>query len=142
MPRKIKFRAWDKEKNKMVINSWRMKIDMFGNILWSIDHYDGTLNLIEREEINGNDRFELMQFTGLRDSKRTAEYPEGQEIYEGDIVHCLGGEYCQGYWEFDYKFEVKFDPEQWPYLTETEHTEVIGNIYDNPTLLGGQPDAE
>jgi hypothetical protein len=26
------------------------------------------------------------QFTGLRDCKRTEEYPEGQEIYEGDIL--------------------------------------------------------
>ncbi len=26
------------------------------------------------------------QYTGLKDSKRTKEFPEGQEIYEGDIV--------------------------------------------------------
>jgi uncharacterized phage protein (TIGR01671 family) len=29
------------------------------------------------------------QCTGLRDCKRTEEYPEGQLIYEGDIVECL-----------------------------------------------------
>jgi len=28
----------------------------------------------------------LMQWTGLRDCKRTEEYPEGQDIYESDIV--------------------------------------------------------
>ncbi|MFA5196787.1 MAG: YopX family protein, partial [Bacteroidales bacterium] len=28
------------------------------------------------------------QYVGLNDSKRTKEYPEGQPIYEGDIVHC------------------------------------------------------
>lgn len=28
------------------------------------------------------------EFTGLYDCKRTEQYPEGQEIYEGDIVKC------------------------------------------------------
>jgi len=28
----------------------------------------------------------LLQFTGLIDDKRTVEYPDGQEIYDGDIV--------------------------------------------------------
>ena len=31
------------------------------------------------------------QYTGLRDCKRTEEYPEGQEIYEGDIVKLYNG---------------------------------------------------
>lgn len=34
------------------------------------------------------------QFTGLRDCKRTKEYPEGQMIFEGDIVHAV---YKSGY---------------------------------------------
>ena len=28
----------------------------------------------------------LMQFTGLKDNKRTKEFPNGQDIYEGDVM--------------------------------------------------------
>jgi len=38
------------------------------------------------DAINGEPCIEVCQYTGLKDSKRTEEYPEGQEIYEGDII--------------------------------------------------------
>lgn len=31
----------------------------------------------------------LAQATGIRDNKRNEEFPEGQEIYKGDILKCL-----------------------------------------------------
>lgn len=33
----------------------------------------------------------LGQYTGLKSSTRTEEFPEGIEIYEGDIVNCSKG---------------------------------------------------
>ncbi len=68
------------------------------------------------------------QFTGLHDKN-------GKEIYEGDIVRCWGGEYCQGYWEFDKTFVIKNTSYDIIMLEESEHIEVIGNIYENPELL-------
>ena len=89
------------------------------------------------------------QFTGLRDSKRTAEYPEGQEIYEGDIVITNKPTYDSE----PHKNVVVFENASFRYRCNgindipcgcylSNEVEVIGNIYDNPTLLGGQPDAE
>lgn len=45
------------------------------------------------------------QFIGLKDFKRTKEYPEGQEIYEGDYIICkkfIGGNFV------DYVYEKGF----------------------------------
>ncbi|WP_139905639.1 hypothetical protein [Clostridium thermarum] len=58
--RDLKFKAWDKEKNKFVDAKWRMKIGLDGSVTWLVDRYDGNFKLIEREEIDGNDRFELI----------------------------------------------------------------------------------
>ncbi|MFS0837251.1 YopX family protein [Paenibacillus sp. 1P03SA] len=93
------------------------------------------------------------QYTGLRDSKRTEEYPEGQEIYEGDIVRypdAYDRSSESGYdWEETlsvgvidwYDEEAKFDvtnreaiglEEFWE---EIDQAEVIGNIHEHPHLL-------
>lgn len=33
----------------------------------------------------------LGEYIGLKDNKRTKEFPEGQEIYEGDIIPSING---------------------------------------------------
>ncbi|MCP1306423.1 YopX family protein [Paenibacillus tyrfis] len=83
------------------------------------------------------------QYTGLQDSKRTEEYPNGQEIYEGDIGYSLIGRYSEPkkpflsvvkcdkcFWDF---WEVESDilHEIWP----SDQFEVIGKIHDHPHLL-------
>jgi uncharacterized phage protein (TIGR01671 family) len=95
------------------------------------------------------------EITGLRDCKRTAEYPEGQEVYEGDIIRFT---------VFDYngsdtqhtgvikwsgaRFAIWHDNEQEYYgsdgafdldwvFAQDDEMEVIGNIHSNPELLGG-----
>lgn len=84
------------------------------------------------------------QYTGFHDKKRTAEYPEGKDIYEGDIVRFESFEDKWGdtYYE---QLEVKWDLDIARYvLGDNEYdfndihpdcAEVIGNIYDNPELL-------
>ena len=62
------------------------------------------------------------QFTGLLDKN-------GKEIYEGDEVHCWGGEYYQGYWEFNDVVVVK-DIRDLGIVGMTEYCEVIGNIHE------------
>ena len=70
------------------------------------------------------------QYTGLTDKN-------GKKIFEGDIVREFGGETYQGCYEIDnvliveipdtlLNFEMSYDCEY----------KIIGNIHDNPELLG------
>ena len=119
--REIKFRAWFKAKQEII--SWKQL---------SLEFKDGftTIWIPKNKSIEDAydlDDIELMQYTGLKDKN-------GKEIYEGDILHLWGGEYCQGYYEFNQIFTVK-DLSDSFYLGECENIEVLGNIHDNPELL-------
>ena len=80
------------------------------------------------------------QFIGLKDSKRTEEYPEGQEIYDNDILHNEE--------VLNYPVSIIFDKELSAYMIHTQsdflgnavykyQLKVIGNAHDNPELLQG-----
>ncbi len=124
--RTIKFRAWDKvakEMLDMVTVACEREVHwpplyVKGGIIDGIDHQD----------------YVLMQYTGLRDSKRTKEYPNGQEIYEGDIVRCYGGAYLNGAYEYDYITEVR-DIRDLGGIIRPGNVEILGNKYENPELL-------
>ena len=126
--REIKFRAWSKLLNKML----------------SHEDLNKTLkNLTKIEYIAGiflplNSDVEVMQYIGLKDSNKN-------EIYEGDIVkiedyfgediigRVIYDEATAGYVfhkgnERNY-FKMTLDLESYVYF-------VIGNIYENPELLG------
>ena len=58
-------------------------------------------------------------------------------IFVGDVVHIYGGEQMFGYYEFD-KVKVIKKLEDLVMLFNLDcGIEVIGNIYENPELLGG-----
>ena len=126
--KEIKFRAWDNE-NKCFFqptyeaykgNLQDLHISLKGTLamrtLQQFIHCDSMMP----------DRFVLEQFTGLKDKN-------GKEIYERDIVSCLG-------WQ---NVEVKFKANTFYPLTASydnrnmraEEWEVIGNIHENPELL-------
>jgi len=122
--REIKFRAWDKEKNRMVsIGSVDFGHERFliweGG--WAIGWDDNT------EAHGGFDR--IMQFTGLQDKN-------GRDIYEGDIVRRDGGDYASKVEWFDsiagFGTGLSMDGDDF------ESYEVIGNVWENPELLAGK----
>jgi uncharacterized phage protein (TIGR01671 family) len=122
MKREIKFRDWDPETKEMRY--------------FDLDEYDREVH-----NAYGN----IMQYTGLKDKN-------GNDIYEGDIVDL--SHQC-----WNYKFEIKYDEKlacftleslekfkgtRKPFLyilkEQSLTYKVIGNIYENPELLGGEND--
>ncbi len=82
------------------------------------------------------------QFTGLRDCKRTEQYPEGQMIFEGDILEYTNSDdelcyitvvFCDCAFLIEDNGIVEVD-----LLTSyvALGLKVVGNIHDNPELLG------
>lgn len=105
MSRIIKFRAWDKAKDCMILN---------------YAHVGGAGKMYVAFD-NGDMDLEVMQFTGLHDKN-------GKEIYEGDVIVFREQRY-EVKWNDDW---AMFDP---VIKEEGGDTEVIGNIYENPELL-------
>ena len=123
--REIKFRAWIKEENVMID-------------VPILNFRDKTIKTLYTQPCDKweyqFEEIELMQFTGLYDKNKVP-------IYEGDIVRYFENECAYIYWNKDRMAwgiepidkEVYFDS---PYLSDNTNIEVIGNIYDNPDLLG------
>ena len=122
--REIKFRAWDKENEKMMkVSSLHLE-----NKEISVKE-NGTFRLFRMQD--------LMQYTGIKDKN-------GKEIYEGDIVLIKLDETST--W---YKTVVGFkkgafianliDKEDYVYIFHHGFTdddfEIIGNVYENKNLL-------
>lgn len=110
-----KFRAWDKNNNEMI--SWRYLLNGYN-----------LRNVFMRPEMCG---LVLMQSTGLKDKN-------GVEIFEGDVVEWLGH---RGVVEFVLNNQQTMIIGAPGYITDLDYstdfnTEVIGNIHENPKILG------
>jgi uncharacterized phage protein (TIGR01671 family) len=120
--REIKFKCWDKD-NKIMSESMDL----------------GDYNLETHHTFYGNEG--IMQFTGLLDKN-------GKEIYEGDLLGLTQelGQADRVFFEvFYHDGKGAFDCCRTHYQgnrcggyippLNSDHLEVIGNIYENPDLL-------
>lgn len=136
--REIKFRAWDKANDRIFKPS---SINFYEKLVGYIDIYQCPEHNPEAdEEFLSFDEVELMQYTGFKDS-------EGREIYEGDIIEFVALDFSienNEVFEVHDKGEVVFEYGKFiagddclEYLREVK---VIGNIYENSELIGGEDD--
>lgn len=126
MSRELKFRAWDKLRKAM---------NMFTNPKDGLKYCCGEFSASSgwdsydrpTYEEDTQERFTIMQFTGIKDRN-------GKDIYEGDILNCEPwaghGSYAVTWDAFSASFSSRTQPWAWP-----QHAKIIGNIYENPELL-------
>ena len=126
--REIKFRAWDKRRNKWI----EQESLVINNGLLYEDRRD-----FEDGEPLSDDDAELVWFTGLVDKA-------GKDIFEGDIIQCTNHSVKknglvmmeQGMWNWEYKLgAVSW---LWDVIGRWKGT-VIGNRFENPELLKEEP---
>jgi len=147
MSREIKFRVWDQKDKKYLLPEKQGFVILptmpsFGVTL----PYENCSNPgnIDEDCVDWADadllmgRYELEQYTGLKDKN-------GKEIYEGDIVKARDWDGDWGKYRIKWKqshcaFEAfecrKHGKWNWT-LQGFGGIEVIGNIHENPELIGG-----
>lgn len=145
--REIKFRTWDSEKKRMLyprtpLNDSELVICFNGEVRehWFIDA--GYGDSADAGLYDVSQRFKLMQWTGLQDSK-------GKDIYEGDIVRFEVEN--KDMWSGDNKGCVIYEDHRPCFSIKTSRSgiitigmgydaypgtlEVVSNKYENPELL-------
>lgn len=136
--REIKFKIWDKTRNKMLTsNCGAFLLTQEGNAVFHQNGNNPLEALIEQID------YEVLMYTGLKDKN-------GTEIYEGDIIRTHENRIQKVIWhnngfKLEYKFKRSYRGESyWETRKDIELSEtnnkrwgikVIGNIYENPELL-------
>ncbi|AYG28939.1 YopX family protein [Lactiplantibacillus plantarum] len=132
----IKFRAWDKVQNKMLLPD---NIEFIhGQAYWAEASTDGQDEYANDGRVDGiSALFELEQFTGLKDTS-------GKDIYEGDIIKSnykyAQPKVSQIIIEDGNSYILGEDLATGNEMLVSEHVgeiEVIGNVHENVELLKG-----
>lgn len=129
--RVLKFRAWDNDAGCMCESwdsKWHFGVSSEGKLL-SRDERGAWAYEREADWI-------LMQYTGIKDK-------DGTEIYEGDII--VGNSLLS--WSGDWMMTVSWDDHLCGFEIHRSPDDgndlvVVGNIYENPTLVTDSEDME
>lgn len=147
MNRPLLFRAWiqyepDESGYMKILEPCKINLDYEDGqaLVFGIDQDDFVFESYKTD-------FPVMQYTGLNDKKRTVEFPDGQKIFEGDIIevdeHYEGDHLCKkdsALVAFD---EGAFIADsilrgggyELSQLTLNKECLVVGNMFENPELL-------
>lgn len=77
----------------------------------------------------------VAQFTGFRDSKRTNKYPEGQEIYDDDLIKGDGYGPYPVFWDDGHCGWCSCCYSDAEPISTYKNIEVVGNVHDHHDLL-------
>lgn len=121
MSREIKFRAWESKEKRWAAH----------RIMPVLKGIIERLTLKDCLPISG--RLIIEQYTGLKDR-------HGKEIYEGDIVRFYDRFVSKVEWKNARFCKDLNNGDGYTLLSEDDsgYYEVIGNIHENPELLGGE----
>lgn len=140
--REILFRGKPINNGKWVFGCYYKQLEFYG------DKVDDHIIITSHEDLSYDQQLDYCdvkpetvgQFTGLTDKN-------GRKIFEGDIVRCIrtmcDEKEMVGHIVYDdCCFSVKENktPNQ-PAMDLCDDFEVIGNIHDNPELIGGKGNA-
>lgn len=134
--REIKFRAWDKEEKRWMtaiiedVEESELRLTLDGEVTYK-EPWVGS-DLTGKATISGNNRFELMQYTGKTDR-------DGAEVYFNDVVED----------EYGHRYEVVFEGDclrcngvrriRGGYKPKNRwfgiDLKIIGNANENPELM-------
>jgi uncharacterized phage protein (TIGR01671 family) len=129
--REIKFRGWDKIEHEMLFDGIEYELRLISHIYEAKTTDEALIGFTKLDF----DRFELMQFTGLKDENEI-------DIYEDDIIQDFVGRiWIVKYNEKMASFTFHYQKDQNRYQSFQLFSEfqlpfkIIGNIYENPELL-------
>ncbi len=140
--RNRKFRAWDKDAERMIYSDQQYDLYYFefdGGKLKAFTIHESPGTIDEPPQSYSTELDNLMDYIGLKDKN-------GKPVYEGDALKASHPNIglCKGTVEYDEElaaYGLNRGPQgcdeylAWNYLFEFDELEIIGNLWENKELI-------